>query len=116
MGAAIQAAIHRGDPSESIKDQLLLDTQYSSIGYAGKNGQMIFVLQKDTTIPAKKSTVIQDPEIDSNNMVKVKIYEGENLNVNNNLFWREVSFGPVPKDDMVQVQFELMLNAMYPLI
>lgn len=106
-GAAMLAAMRLGDVTKSISSTLLLDVLQTSLGFAGKDDKMINIVTKDTTIPAKKSVVIENPEIDSDGKLEIKIFDGENNNASKNNLLVTHTFGPVSKDDQIEVTFDV---------
>ncbi|MCG6910832.1 MAG: molecular chaperone DnaK [Deltaproteobacteria bacterium] len=72
LGAAIQGAVLKGD----VKDVLLLDVTPLSLGIETLGGVMTQLIEKNTTIPAKKSQVFTTAE-DSQPAVTVHVLQGE---------------------------------------
>jgi molecular chaperone DnaK len=72
VGAAIQGAVLTGD----VKDVLLLDVTPLSLGIETMGGVMTKIIEKNTTIPTKKSQVFSTAD-DNQNAVTVHILQGE---------------------------------------
>ena len=72
VGAAVQAGIMRGD----VKDILLLDVTPLSLGLETKGGIMTRLIERNTTIPAKRSEVFTTAD-DNQNSVEIKVLQGE---------------------------------------
>jgi len=72
MGAAIQGAVLTGD----VQDVLLLDVTPLSLGIETLGGVMTKLIEKNTTIPAKKSQVFSTAE-DNQPAVTVHVLQGE---------------------------------------
>jgi molecular chaperone DnaK len=72
LGASIQGAVLKGD----IKDVLLLDVTPLSLGIETLGGVMTKLIEKNTTIPAKKSQVFSTAE-DNQPAVSVHVLQGE---------------------------------------
>src|SRR5690554_6465503 len=72
MGAAIQAAVLSGD----VKDVLLLDVTPLTLGIETMGGVMTALIEKNTTIPSKKSQVFSTAD-DNQSAVTIHVLQGE---------------------------------------
>jgi heat shock protein 1/8 len=75
-GAAVQAAILTGQGNSKTNDLLLLDVTPLSLGIATANNIMTNIIDRNSTIPCKKSQIFST-YADNQTGVDVKVYEGE---------------------------------------
>ncbi len=109
VGAAIQAAVLSGD----VKDILLLDVTPLTLGIKVEGGIMVPLIQRNTTIPTKKSQVFSTAA-DNQSAVTVEVFQGERpMAEDNRLLGRFDLAGipPAPRGvPQVEVTFDIDAN------
>jgi molecular chaperone DnaK len=108
-GAAIQAGVLKGD----VKDILLLDVTPLTLGIETKGGVMTRMIERNTTIPTKRSEIFSTAE---NNQpeVEINVLQGERTMVNDNKSLGKFRLTGIPPAPMgipqIEVTFDIDAN------
>jgi molecular chaperone DnaK len=109
IGAAVQAGVLRGD----VKDVLLLDVTPLSLGIETKGGVMTKLIERNTTIPTKRTEVFTTAE-DSQPSVEIHVIQGEREMASYNKTlgkFQLVDLPPAPRGvPQIEVTFDIDAN------
>ncbi|MDY0206822.1 MAG: molecular chaperone DnaK [Pseudomonas sp.] len=109
MGAAIQGAVLSGD----VKDVLLLDVSPLTLGIETMGGIMTALIEKNTTIPTKKSQVFSTAD-DNQNAVTIHVLQGERKQAATNKSLGRFDLSDIPPAQrgvpQIEVTFDIDAN------
>ncbi|KHL25910.1 molecular chaperone DnaK [Croceibacterium mercuriale] len=109
MGAAIQAGVLQGD----VKDVLLLDVTPLSLGIETLGGIMTKMIDRNTTIPTRKSQVYSTAD-DNQQAVTIRVFQGEREMASDNKILGQfdlVGIPPAPRGvPQIEVTFDIDAN------
>jgi molecular chaperone DnaK len=105
MGAAIQAGVLQGD----VKDVVLLDVTPLSLGIETLGGVFTRLIDRNTTIPTKKSQVFSTAE-DNQNAVTLRVFQGEREMAADNKILGQFNLEDIPPSPRGMPQIEVTFD------
>ncbi len=105
MGAAIQAGVLQGD----VKDVVLLDVTPLSLGIETLGGVFTRLIDRNTTIPTKKSQIFSTAE-DSQNAVTLRVFQGEREMAADNKMLGQFNLEDIPPAPRGMPQIEVTFD------